>query len=1246
MPVEETLGVSPKRPMKNTTTFAKRSCHHPWRLILGASAAGSLLAGTLTTDFNTDPGGLLLGKAKIENGILKLQDLQELLDGTSSLPMHGSYVFPEIDPGQKVAAFTASFRVSIHGGTETPAQGFSFVLAPDLATRTAPFREGGGDTTGLVISFDTVDNLPGFEAEGNEPGDAPGIIVKLGGQRVTARRFAGLRTGPPNNQTPNFVPVEIRLEADGTLNVTYNGVKVLDNVSIPYAPIAGQFGVGAGTAELTAAIRANHWFDNMSITTTPVTTGPVLLSALPLGTQVRPDALVEARIENLGGATVQLEFDGATVTPSVSTSAGVTTVSYDPPGLLAAGSSHQVKLTYGTRTLRWSFTVMNVPTLPANFALEAGAVDTTRGGFKVRIHQLEGAAPGGNSYQRAIRQLAGELGPNVADLSLANPDGTFDRDLINFEQDGNEAGFFSWSTGFIDELFPGIPGTTGSTDNIAMEVTGFLELAPGVYTFGMVSDDNARLTIGPHPRDLTGLIVADTTIGTVRGTLVVTQAGLYPFSLVWAEGVGGAHVELWTEDATGRRVLVNDRNTAGHVKAYRQLRAGVNLAPYLSRAKPAPGDGNVSTTPRLELELTEEGSTVKLDSIRLSLNGQPVTLGAGAVTRSGNKVTITHRVSDPLEGLALQTVRLEYTDSANRAAVREYTFTTGAPQTGGFAGGQWDFERGDLSATLGRPLGFIDPALASRYRFGTTTQFGIPGINGREARVLHIPHVDTGEADAQGPIFKRLGLRARHGIPPNGGGQKVNQWTWIMDLMWGENGSGFGSILQTHDFDNPTDGDLFWRASDGSYGKGCCSPYDGISQEPGHNHRRGEWARVVFVVDLASTPRKVAKYVNGHKHREDVTGDGNALDSRFALSPEVFLFGDGDDNERSEAYVNSIQIRAGTLSDEEVAALGGPSADGIPLPFAQWDFEKGSLAATVGQDLGYIDASLASRYRFGTTTQLGIPGINGREARVLHIPHVDTGEADARGPIFKRLGLRLNHGLGANGGGQKLNQYTLIMDLYWGQNGSGFGSILQTHDFDNPTDGDLFWRASDGSYGKGCCSPYDGISQEPGHNHRRGEWARVVFVVDLASTPRKVAKYVNGHKHREDVTGDGNALDSRFALPPEVFLFGDGDDNERSEAYVAAMQFREGTLTDEEVAALGGPSPYGIPWPAPAARRAAPPVTPTITVQRSGANVVLTWTGVLQSADRVEGPYSDVSGASSPLTVPTTGAAKFYRARR
>src|SRR5256714_11591681 len=85
----------------------------------------------------------------------------------------------------------------------------------------------------------------------------------------------------------------------------------------------------------------------------------------------------------------------------------------------------------------------------------------------------------------------------------------------------------------------------------------------------------------------------------------------------------------------------------------------------------------------------------------------------------------------------------------------------------------------------------------------------------------------------------------------------------------------------------------------------------------------------------------------------------------------------------------------------------------------------------------YIDASLASRYQFGTTTQFGIPDIGGRPARVIHIPWNDETETDAGGLIFKRLGLRVNHGLGANGGSltNKLNQYTLIMDLLWGNEG-------------------------------------------------------------------------------------------------------------------------------------------------------------------------------------------------------------------
>jgi hypothetical protein len=1155
---------------RGASRFLARSTVLRLSLALLLLPAG-LRAGSLQADFTDDPGGVPLGKAKIDNGILKLQDLQEYIDGVSGLPMHGSYVFPPLDGDARVAGFTATFRASVHGGTEQPAQGFSLVLAEDIGGFTAPFREGGGSSTGLVISFDTIDNLAGFDAEGNQLGDAPGIIVKLGGQRVAAKRFNGLRTGVASNQTPVFVPVEVRLEADGTLDVTYNGTKVYEDFPIPYAPIAGQFGFGAGTAELTAALRDNHWIDDLSLTTTTVT-GAYVLSALPIGTNVRPDARIEVQIQDLGGGATALQFDAATVTATSSTVGGVTTITYDPPGVLGPGTSHTVELTYGTKTLKYEFSVADVLVVPAAYAVAPGTVNTTLGGFKLRVHQLETAAPGGNTADRVQRQLAGEFGENIADLTFANADGTFDRDVVNFDQDGLSAGLLNWETGQGDELIPGIPGWTASTDNIAMEILAVLELAAGSYTLGAVSDDNLRLTLGPDPRDVTALRILDTAIGTVRGTFLVEEAGLYPIRVLWGEGGGGANIELWAEDASGQRVLLNDRTSAGHIRAYRQRATGYQAPPFVSRASPAPGELNVSTLPRIVLDVTEDATAVNPATIALTLNDQPVSLPAEAVTKAGKVTTIDIRLLAALVPLAEQTLRLAFSDSAGNAVTREYRFTTGKAAAVNLANavkGYWDFRGGNLAATVGRDLQFIDPALASRYRFGTTTELGIPDISGQPARVLHIPYTPGEPRD----VFSKIGLRMQHTLAPNGGGRKANQWTLILDVYWGPESQGFGGLLQTHDLENPTDGDLFWRRSDGSYGKGCCSLYDELPAD--QQHASETWARVVFVADLAASPPRLAKFINGYKHREDLTGDGGSIDGRFALPPEVFLFGDGDDNERTEAYVNALQIRDGAMTDDDVVALGGPSAAGIPIPYAQWDFEQGNLAATVGNDLQFIDGALANRYRFGTTAELGVPGIEGQPARVVHIPYTPGEPRD----VFSKIGLRVDHGLGVNGGGTKLNQWTLVMDVYWGPESQGFGGLLQTHDLENPTDGDLFWRRSDGSYGKGCCSLYDELPADK--QHASETWARVAFVADLTANPPRLAKFINGYKHREDLTGDGGSLDGRFALPAEFFLFGDGDDNERTEAYVNSIQLQARALSDDEVIALGGPRASGIPTPNP-----------------------------------------------------------------
>jgi hypothetical protein len=59
-------------------------------------------------------------------------------------------------------------------------------------------------------------------------------------------------------------------------------------------------------------------------------------------------------------------------------------------------------------------------------------------------------------------------------------------------------------------------------------------------------------------------------------------------------------------------------------------------------------------------------------------------------------------------------------------------------------------------------------------------------------------------------------------------------------------------------------------------------------------------------------------------------------------------------------------------------------------------------------------------------------------------------------------------------------------------------------------------------------------------------------------------------------------------------------------------------------------------------------VTPTSgfsSVAISGTNLVLTWTGggALEAADAVTGPWTAVANATSPATVPMSGAMKFYR---
>jgi hypothetical protein len=55
---------------------------------------------------------------------------------------------------------------------------------------------------------------------------------------------------------------------------------------------------------------------------------------------------------------------------------------------------------------------------------------------------------------------------------------------------------------------------------------------------------------------------------------------------------------------------------------------------------------------------------------------------------------------------------------------------------------------------------------------------------------------------------------------------------------------------------------------------------------------------------------------------------------------------------------------------------------------------------------------------------------------------------------------------------------------------------------------------------------------------------------------------------------------------------------------------------------------------------------PTMSIQFSGGQLQLAWPrGVLQEADNVSGPYTDVTNATSPYTITPTASRKFFRIR-
>jgi hypothetical protein len=284
----------------------------------------------------------------------------------------------------------------------------------------------------------------------------------------------------------------------------------------------------------------------------------------------------------------------------------------------------------------------------------------------------------------------------------------------------------------------------------------------------------------------------------------------------------------------------------------------------------------------------------------------------------------------------------------------------------------------------------------------------------------------------------------------------------------------------------------------------------------------------------------------------------------------------------------------------------------------QWDFVNLDLSPTCGRPLEFFDANAASDSLFGDTDFLVVSNIGGRVVNIMRFtPSVPFG------------GYKMFPGIPGNGGGTNVNQYTLIMDIFYpAPSQNARRGLLQT----NPENTDDTDFRIDENNGIGVNGVYHGT-------FAADTWQRVALAVDLTGPGPNpvVAKFINGVKVGQQTLTEGR--DGRWSLSsatdpdkPYVLLFADPAAGVQP-GYVSSIQFRSGRLSDAAIARLGGPSPDKIAG--------------CITATSEGGHLIIHWTGgvPLQSADNITGPWEDVPSApASPYTVPAPLASKkFYR---
>lgn len=432
-------------------------------------------------------------------------------------------VFPDIDDGQLIKAFTLTADIRLgNGTTDRPADGFSISYARNSDPLVQAAIKGDaltygmfghprlpevGASTGIAISFDTHDGNRTQEDSAED--EFEGIYVHVdgkyaGGVPLPTRHGkcdddTSLQTGPRTENDDAVVakyphlegvaeggnpdvlcwaPLEVTLTETGLLTVKYKGRTVLDNFETDFYPSPGRLVLGGRTG---GANEIKH-VDNIVLTT--ILADKALLSGLSSDFNSFTVSFRDIGNSRIDQSSVALELDGEAVDAanlSISKDGDITSIAYTHPTAFASGSTHEVRISAditdgGSIDQTVPFTVDTFATVGAEHKLDGPFSER---GFKMRVLQSQ---PGRPNYTSDREQhLAGLLTDadgnplenfvDYGDEYTPDAEGYVDiEEVINFDQAENgdpvAQGVFRDggtddipATDVADGFIPGIPGT-------------------------------------------------------------------------------------------------------------------------------------------------------------------------------------------------------------------------------------------------------------------------------------------------------------------------------------------------------------------------------------------------------------------------------------------------------------------------------------------------------------------------------------------------------------------------------------------------------------------------------------------------------------------------------------------------------------------------------------------------------------------------------------------------------------------